>query len=385
MLYTVNRTLGQVLTKLGAADRVAALSLNFSRGWDESIDRKKGRFVQRWGAPDSWDDVILQGPHLHVNNPLYKVPNPTMKHNQDWSAVALETLPEDAIPATSYKPAGDRTAYDKAYTHWDTDPARAHYRIAWREMAANSGERTLITAIIPPGYAHINAVHAMGNASDKALVRLQATLSSIISDFSIRSSTKNHINAAAINRLALPPDSVLDPALMLRALRLNSLTDAYASLWRSTLTCGRGVGEWALIGRPHPRSSLLAVPQEWDLDAPLRNDLDRRDAQVEIDALVALMLGVTADELCTVYRTQFAVLYGYDHDVYFYDANGRLVPNPVLVAWRKKGDKVSAAERTHTNASGNTYTYELPFRTYDREKDMRTAYAEFERRLKERT
>ena len=53
------------------------------------------------------------------------------------------------------------------------------------------------------------------------------------------------------------------------------------------------------------------------------------------------MLGVTADELCTVYRTQFAVLYGYDHNEYTYDANGRLVPNPVLRAWRSKGDRIT--------------------------------------------
>jgi hypothetical protein len=106
---------------------------------------------------------------------------------------------------------------------------------------------------------------------------------------------------------------------------------------------------------------------------------------VELDAIVALMLGLSAEELCTVYRTQFAVLYGYDHDVYFYDANGRLVPNPVLTTWRRKGGAITGAERTNTNASGRTYVYEPPFRTFDREADMRTAYAEFERRLQERS
>ena len=73
------------------------------------------------------------------------------------------------------------------------------------------------------------------------------------------------------------------------------------------------------------------------------------------------MLGVTADQLCTVYRTQFAVLYGYDHQDYVYDANGRLVPNAVLTVWRKKGERMSVEERTATNQAGNTYTIRVPF------------------------
>lgn len=119
----------------------------------------------------------------------------------------------------------------------------------------------------------------------------------------------------------------------------------------------------------------------WDSSTPLRRASDRRQALVEIDALVALGLGLTADELCTVYRTQFPVLYGYDRYTYLYDANGRLVPQEVLKVWRTKGDNLSVEERTATNQAGNTYTYEPPFQFLDREADMRAAYAEFERRL----
>ena len=142
-----------------------------------------------------------------------------------------------------------------------------------------------------------------------------------------------------------------------------------------------------LIGGPagDPRANRptlwAQLTQEWTASTPLRIAEDRRQALVEIDALVALMLGVTADQLCTIYRTQFAVLYGYDHKDYVYDANGRLVPNEVLSVWRKKGDRITGAERTATNQAGHTYIYELPFRLLDREADMRTAYAEFERRL----
>ena len=93
------------------------------------------------------------------------------------------------------------------------------------------------------------------------------------------------------------------------------------------------------------------------------------------------MLGISADELCTVYRTQFAVLWGYDHGKYTFDANGRIVPNEVLQAWRKQGDRISQEDRTATNQAHWTYSYELPFTNYDREADMRHAYAAFESRL----
>jgi hypothetical protein len=164
-------------------------------------------------------------------------------------------------------------------------------------------------------------------------------------------------------------------------LRLNCITAAYASLWSDAytdaFTLDRWAGGWSRANRPY----LGEVTEEWTGSSPLRIAEDRRQALIEIDALVALMLGVTADQLCTIYRTQFAVLYGYDHRDYAYDSKGRLVPYEVLSVWRKKGDQLAGAERTATNQAGHTYIYELPFRFLDREADMRAAYAEFARRL----
>lgn len=166
MVYTVNSAAARTLATLAASPRLKSLGLTFSRGWDESIDRMQGRFISEWGEAD-WREAILQGPHLHVSTPLYKSPNQTMKHNQDWSATDFEALAVDAKPVTAYKPAGDRDLYDRSYTHWrvtddegneDIVAARDHYRVAWRSMAANTGERTLIPAIIPPGATHVNGV-----------------------------------------------------------------------------------------------------------------------------------------------------------------------------------------------------------------------------------
>lgn len=388
MVYTVNRDAGDVLAILSKAGRMSELNLNFSRGWDESIDRQKGYFIQEWGAPETWDDVILQGPHIHVANPFYKQPNQTMKNNLDWSDVDLETLPEDAIPVTTYKPVrgGVSRSYDADYTHWSDEPARDSYRVAWRCMAANTGERTLMPAIIPPGAAHVHAVASSRPKDIRELPVMAGVMASMLDDFSIRSVPKSTISPSTISRLPLPDRRhPLMPALALRALRLNCLASAYADLWSE---CWQDdFAEDSFVPKSNVFSSLGAVGPVWDYETPLRLAADRRQALVEIDALVALMLGVSAEQLCSVYRTQFAVLYGYDTGTsaqggnYFFDANGRVVPPQVLKLWKEKDAVMTLEERTATNASGNVYVYELPFAIYDREADMTAAYNHFNARI----
>ncbi|GLZ49476.1 restriction endonuclease subunit M [Actinomycetospora sp. NBRC 106375] len=390
MIYTVNRASSSVLALVSRARRVGDLGARYSLGWDEGAAPKKGLIETRWGAPLSWDDVVLQGPHLFVGNPLYKSPNESLLHNRDWSTIDLEKLPPQAIPITAFKPAGDRYRYDCAYTDWGDEnepkPARDFYRIAWRCMAANTNERTLIPAIIPPGPTHVDGVLSIGipEAPLRDLVACAGYLSSLVCDFPVRAISKGHIRAATAERLPYTEGSLQDE-LILRVLRLNALVASYTDLWANCWTAAFAKDLWA-GGLDHSsRVDLGAVGPDWTRTTPLRISADRRQAQIEIDALVALMLGLTADELCTIYRTQFPVLYGYDRKRDHYDANGRLVPNSVVATWRTKGDRVSEYERTATNQAGNTYVYELPFVTLDREKDMRVAYEHFEQRLAERS
>lgn len=315
-----------------------------------------------------------------------------MLHNQDWSATDFEALLDSVIPATAYKPAGSRDRYDANYTSWQiagddaivkTIRARDCYRIAWRNMAANANERTLIAAMIPPGAAHVHTVYSLNNptGSPRTLSVISALLSSLIHDFGVRSAPKSNIPLSSLERLPRTDHFRIDELLALRALRLQCVTDAYTDLWRECIDTAMQSDSWA-GGFDHDRRRPLGdVGLDWTNDSPLRIAADRRQALVEIDALVALGLGLTADELCTIYRTQFPVLYGYDRNTYLYDANGRLVPGEILTRWRTKGDNLTEDERTATNQAGNAYVYEPPLRFLDREADMRRAYAEFERRL----
>lgn len=95
---------------------------------------------------------------------------------------------------------------------------------------------------------------------------------------------------------------------------------------------------------------------------------ERRQALVEIDALAAVMLGITAEELCAIYRTQFGVLRKYERVMQF-DAKGRQVPKEVLKDIDRLGSRADLGR------------YELPFTGVDRKAEMSIAHAEFTRRL----
>ena len=378
MVSTVNSAAIRTLETLANQPRIASLGLHFSRGWDESIDRQKGRFIQRWGeAP--WEDAILQGSHIFVSTPFYKQPNGTMRNKDDWTVFDIEAINSRTIPTTIYRPAGDRATYDRLYTHWDGSSARDHYRIAWRRMAANTGERTLIPAIIPPGTAHVHPIYsaAIPPTEPSALPLILAGASTLLADFQIRARSRNDIINQDFERIpCLDKTHLFMPQVVLRTLRLNCLTDAYADLWAECWD-----ESFATDAPILERYDEHSIGPEWTADTPLRRAEDRRNAQAEIDVMVAMILGVPIEDLCTIYRTQFAVLYDYDHGrgqgAYVYDTNGRQLPTSVRQAWEKRrrpdsNEDMPLSERTHTHpGSGVPYVYDLPFRIRDRESDFR--------------
>lgn len=362
MVYTVNTEAAAVLEKLASAPRIRELELQFSAGWHETADKKAGYFDTSWAHPASWDDVILQGPHLGVSTPMIKQPNPTLKHNQDWSEVDLEAMPADFIPATALQPdRNEKPSYDTDYTHYAVGGKsvadRDYFRFAWRKMAATTGYRTLYPSLIPKRAAISGAaISGTSLSNSDGTVLAGSALSSLLSDFVIRATGAANIYAQTVEGVPFKVLEGLKQTALEKYLRLNCLTEAYAPLWEE------------VVGEP------------WDVDTPLRKDEERRAAQVEIDAIVALSLGVTADELCMVYRTQFPVMRRYDQEDRF-DANGRKVPKEIVKADAKlkDGAELSVADRTWTHPqSGVEYVYEYPFRQLDREADMREAYARFE-------
>lgn len=389
-VYSVNASASNILRALAEAPRIADVSPSYSQGWNEKTDFDSGVFVREWGSSGAWSDAILQGPFMFVATPFYQARNSTMAGNWDWSSIDLEELRSDAMPVTSYKRSLPVAEYRARYDRVGTQRTSAldHYRVAWRCMAGNRAERTLIPALIPPGAAHVDGIFslALPERRSSSLLLAAAYFSSLVSDYAVRVAPKSTIRAATANRLPFVSGTPLDGELQLRAARLNCLTSAYADLWSSCFDESWTHCEWACEPPYASRQGLGDVDSAWGLATPLRRAIDRRQAQLEIDALVGLLLGATADDLVGLYRTQFPVLRKYDRQDYIYDANGRLVPNEVLKVWRLKGEAITQEQRTSLHLeSGVPYEYELPFITLDREADMRQAYAHFEQILKERS
>lgn len=373
MLYPVNRASAEVLDKIAAAPRLGDIEFDWTAGWHESADRKLGFFQSASAVPDRWEDVILQGPHLTVATPLFKQPNPTAKHQQDYTEVDLESIAEEFIPRTNYQVAKPYDEYIAAYPKWHGEPSSSHFRLAWREMCDVATVRTLHTALLPPGPTHVHAVHTFTlPGANRKLAFMAGVSHSIVADFMVKAIGSGHIKFSFWKQVPFPVGHALTGQLILRTLCLNCLVRPYAPLWEELYDESWTHDSWV----PHigvdyaDRAPLGAVGPRWEWSTPLRRAADRRQALVEIDAIVAIMLGITAEELLTIYRTQFPVLQKYERDA-LYDADGRQLPGKLASEYRKRG----GLKPSELTVDGVTYTE--PFVGVDRERDMELAHKHF--------
>lgn len=365
-----------------------------SQMWDETYAQNDGFIVRDIHFPESSIDLIYSGSHIGVANPLFKTSRRNCSSRYDFDPIDLTVVPTEYFQRCNYRPACLISDYIQKIpnTSWGTK-YHTETRLIARKMLNLAGERTLMAGIVPTDSAHTNALIGFSCYNEKETVLMASLFASIPYDFFIKAMGKANLYTDNAGKLAIVHSS-LDNKLMLRVLLLNCLTSHYNRLWAMSFIEEFALDCWS---KSDPRLSITnfrLLTQEWTWDTPLRNDYERRQALVEIDVLTAIALGMTLEQLITIFRIQFPVLQKIESDTW-YDASGRIVftvsTNLPGVGFSREdwangikgapaGKKFYRTIIDDTQPGGpieRTIEYVAPFDRCDREKDYETAWEFF--------
>lgn len=361
--------------------------------WDETNAQIDGTIRSKVHFPDIPSETIYSGAHIYVANPYYQTTRKNYQCKSDYDKLDLTRLPEKYLIRTKYAPDSNDYYNRVPATPWGKK-AIDDYRLINREMVACSNERTLTAAIAAPGFAYVNTVFGVSFRDTKQMVCSAGCEASLPFDFFVKSIGKGHVNKST-NMLFPLFDPDEHQPIVLRALLLNCLTCYYGDLWERCWVDSFNSEQWSKQDKRLSPGKFASLKKKWSAATPLRTDYARRQALIELDVLTSMALGMTLEQLKTIYRIQFPVLQQYEADTW-YDANGRIVftNNRGLTGvgftrpeWENGIKDAAAGKKFYRTVTDDTMPggpvertieYVAPFDRCDREKDYETAWKFFE-------
>ena len=378
--------------------------------FDETNAQRDGTIKRKTCFPEVIEQLILSGPHFFVGNLFNKTPRENCTINSHYDVIDLTAISDNYLPRTNYIPACEASEYRNRISkvNWvkkredDQKEINNYYRFINRRMIGSASERSLISSIIPKKLAHIGSCFSIAFEDLTQLINFTSLTNSVVYDFWVKVTGKSDLREEILKQFPiLKLDRINQNFIQVRGLSLTCLTTHYSELWETTYTPEFNQDTWTKQDPRLNNQFFHNLTPNWQRNVALRTDYERRQALVEIDVLAAMALGLTLDELITIYRVQFPVMRQYEKDTW-YDQNGRIVftsskglPGVGFPRKAKKGEtgwedikdrSSGTVERTieDNTLPGGTVTrtivYEAPFDRCDREEDYRVAWAAFEER-----
>ena len=360
-------------------------------------------------------EMVYNGPQIFVANPSYKTPRSSCANKADFDTIDLQSMSDDYIARSNYKPCMPLNEYkslvkgfkigqdangNDVYDNWID-----YYKVGFRKMINLAGERSLICAVLPRRTAHIHGVISTAFRSGYDTVDMAALCAAVPMDAYMKIMASQNLTSVRIQGFPLGVDDKYKASLRIRALQLNCLTKYYSELWSEVWDEKYLNDSWSKEdNRLH---SFASLTESWTHCIPLRNYFERRQALVEIDVLTAMALGLSLENLETIYTVYFPVLQQNESDTW-YDAEGKIVftcskgltgvglDRPAWNAMR--GNPITDADGTiiayegaepqytHTIDprkselyGGQQQTFIAPYNRCDRIADYRTAWAHFDK------
>jgi hypothetical protein len=171
------------------------------------------------------------------------------------------------------------------------------FRLAFRKIASNTNERTLIVAVIPPGsvtgnslsvhfpFYHDKARYNQTRFTKAELLLLTALLNSFVVDFSLRAKMTTNLNTFFLYQLSIPRLSVSDGAfvpIVRRAAQLICTAPEFDALAKEV-------------------NSALKLPVA--AVKGVKDNAARARLRAELDGLIAHLYGLTESEFAHILAT----------------------------------------------------------------------------------
>ena len=395
-----------VIEKIGHFSKtVKDYVTKISGGWHETNDYNDGYIMRQTQYPDiDKFELIYSGPHFYVSNPLFKSPEKMCVKHHQYSVVEHLEINDQFLPRTNYIPATALHKYERLLGQFDDKKWTEYYKVGFRKMLSQSGERTLTGAILPTNTAHVNGVTSIIFKENSILVEFTGLSTSVVYDFFIKTIGKSNLYEETLRSFPLGVNKSFGDKIIGLTLQLNCLNKYYADLWRDQYQDIFTQDQWS---KSDPRlKPFSTLTKEWTWDTPLRNYYERRWALVEIDVITAMALSLTLEELILIYNVQFPVLQQNEDDTW-YDTKGNIVftcskgltgvgmdraewnhirelrPDQTIECNRYENMGCDApGEITYTITKSELYygeerTYYAPFDKCDRVEDYRVAWRHF--------